>query len=64
MEGVFTSLSIILYTYGAVPIVPSVEQSMTNKSKFGAALASAELMTMPMKLILSLQIFLLWIQHR
>jgi len=56
MEGVFISLSIILYSYGAVPIVPSVEQSMRNKSKFVTALASAELMTMPMNLMTSSQL--------
>ena len=33
-EGVITSLSIILYGYGAVPIVPYVEQSMKDKLKF------------------------------
>ena len=53
-EGVFTSLALILYGYEAIPILPSVEQSMKDKSKFGKALASAQTITMLFKLVLSL----------
>ena len=54
LEGVFTSLSIILHSYGAVPIVPSVEQSLRDGTKFGKVLASAQFITMLFKIILSL----------
>ena len=53
-EGVFTSLALILYGYDAILILPCVEQSMKDKSKFGKALASAETVTMLFKLVLSL----------
>lgn len=53
-EGVFTSLALILYGYDGILILPSVEQSMKDKTKFGTALASAETVTMLFKLVLSL----------
>ena len=53
-EGGFTSLGLILYSYEVVPILPSVEQIMKDKSKFGKALASAQTVTMLFKLVLSL----------
>ena len=55
--GVFTSLALILYGYGAIPILPPVEQSMKDKTKFGKALAWAETVTMLFKLVLSLSGF-------
>ncbi|KAL9982277.1 hypothetical protein ACROYT_G004303 [Oculina patagonica] len=42
-EGVVKSLSIILYSYATYIIIPSIENSMAEKAKFGKALALAYL---------------------
>ena len=49
-EGVMMSLTIILYSYGATLIIPSVEGSMADKTKFSRALTLAYLVSIFMKL--------------
>ena len=49
-EGVVTSLSILLYSYYAQPIIPYVEGSMAEKGKFGRALTLAYVVSASMKL--------------
>ena len=48
-EGVVTSLSILLYSYSAYVIIPSVEGSMADKAKFDRALALAYAVSTSMK---------------
>lgn len=43
------SLSIILYSYGAHFLLPSVENSMAEKERFGTALALAYLVSLLLK---------------
>ena len=48
----------LIYSYGAVPILPSVEKSMREKQKFSMALALAYAMAMLIKIIFSVFAFL------
>ena len=57
-EGVVLSLSIILYSYDAYPIIPSVEESMADKTKFSRALTLAYLVSMLVKLSFAVFAFL------
>jgi len=52
-EGFLISLGIIMFSYGSAPIVPSVEESMADKSKFGRALALAYIAAVVFKLTFS-----------
>ena len=58
IEGTLMSLSVIVYSYGAYPIIPSVEGSMAKKEMFGPALALAFFASVSMKLFFSLFAFL------
>ena len=49
-ERTLVSLSVIMYSYGAFLIIPSVEGSMTEKEKFGRALALAYIISIIIKL--------------
>ena len=57
-EGVVTSLSILLYSYYAHPIIPSVEGSMADKAKFGTALTLAYVVSTSMKVSFAVFAFL------
>ena len=57
-EGVVTSLSIILFSYSGHLIIPSVEGSMTDKTKFGKALSLAFVLCTLMKLSFAVFAFL------
>jgi len=57
-EGVVTSLSIILFSYSGQLIIPSVEGSMTDKTKFGKALTLAFVVCTLMKLSFAVFAFL------
>ncbi|KAL9976034.1 hypothetical protein ACROYT_G013265 [Oculina patagonica] len=57
-EGAFVSLSIILYSYASLPILPHVEVSMAKKTKFNTALALAHVINALLKLSFSLFGFL------
>lgn len=57
-EGFLISLGIIMFSYGSAPIVPSVEGSMADKSKFGRALALAYITAVIFKLTFSIFGFL------
>ncbi|XP_078352805.1 vesicular inhibitory amino acid transporter-like [Oculina patagonica] len=57
-EGVIMSLSIILYSYGAYVLIPTIEKSMADKAKFGKALALAYLVSVFLKLSFSVCAFL------
>ena len=57
-EGVVTSLSIILFSYSGHLIIPSVEGSMTDKTKFGKALSLAFVVCALMKLSFAVFAFL------
>ncbi|XP_078357555.1 vesicular inhibitory amino acid transporter-like [Oculina patagonica] len=57
-EGVVKSLSIILYSYATYIIIPSIENSMAEKAKFGKALALAYLVSVLLKLSFSMCAFL------
>lgn len=57
-EGVVMSLSIIIYSYGAYLIIPSLEGSMADKTKFSRALMLAYLVSMVLKLAFSVFGFL------
>ena len=57
-KGVGTSLSILLYSYAAYPLIPSIEGSMSNKAKFGNALALAYVFSMSIKLSFAVFAFL------
>lgn len=57
-EGVVTSLSILLYSYSAHLIIPSVEGSMADKTKFGKALTLAYVVSTSMKLSFAVFAFL------
>ena len=57
-EGVVTSLSILLYSYYANPIIPSVEESMADKEKFSRALSLAYVVSMLMKVSFAVFAFL------
>ena len=57
-EGTLVSLSVIMYSYGAFLIIPSVEGSMTEKEKFGRALALAYIISIIIKLSFSVLAFL------
>lgn len=57
-KGVVTSLSIVLYSYTAHPIIPFVEGSMCNKAKFGNALALAYVFSTSIKLSFAVFAFL------
>ena len=52
-DGFLISLGIIMFSYGSAPIVPSVEESMADKSKFGRALALAYIAAVVFKLSFS-----------
>ena len=52
-DGFLISLGIIMFSYGSAPIVPSVEESMADKSKFGRALALAYIAAVLFKLTFS-----------
>lgn len=47
-----------MFSYGSAPIVPSVEESMADKSKFGRALAFAYIVAVVFKLPFSIFGFL------
>ena len=57
-EGVVTSLSILLYSYSAYVIIPSVEGSMADKAKFGRALSLAYVVSSSMKVSFAVFAFL------
>ena len=57
-EGVSIGLPILTYGYGAIPILPSVEESMREKHKFTLALSLAYAITMVMKVVFSVFAFL------
>lgn len=57
-EGFLISLGIIMFSYGSAPIVPSVEGSMADKSKFGRALGLAYVAAVVFKLTFSIFGFL------
>lgn len=57
-EGFLISLGIIMFSYGSAPIVPSVEESMADRSKFGRALALAYIAAVLFKLTFSIFGFL------
>ena len=57
-EGFLISLGIIMFSYGSAPIVPSVEGSMADKSKFGRALALAYIAAVIFKFTFSIFGFL------
>lgn len=57
-QGFLISLGIIMFSYGSAPIVPSVEKSMTDKSKFGRALGLAYVAAVFFKLSFSIFGFL------
>ena len=57
-EGTVISLSVILYSYEAIFIVPCVEESMAEKAKFSSALSLAYIVSMFIKLSFSLCAFL------
>ena len=57
-DGFLISLGIIMFSYGSAPIVPSVEESMADKSKFGRALALAYIAAVVFKLTFSIFGFL------
>ena len=64
-EGVSIGLSILIYGYGALPILPSVEESMREKHKFTLALALAYALTMVIKVVFfCLCVPFLWIRHK
>lgn len=50
LKGFLISLGIIMFSYGSAPIVPSVEESMADRSKFGRALALAYIAAVLFKL--------------
>ena len=56
-EGVSIGLPILIYGYGALPILPSVEESMHEKHKFALALALAYAITTVIKVIFSVFAF-------
>ena len=57
-EGVSIGLPILMYGYGALPILPSVEESMREKHKFTLALAVAYVVNIAMKIVFSVFAFL------
>ena len=57
-EGVSIGLPILIYGYGALPILPSVEKSMREKHRFTLALALAYVVNMLMKIVFSVFAFL------
>ena len=57
-QGFLISLGIIMFSYGSAPIVPSVEESMVDRSKFGRALALAYIAAVVFKLTFSIFGFL------
>ena len=57
-EGVVTSLSILLYSYSAYTIIPSVEGSMADKAKFSRALSLAYVVSTSMKVSFAVFAFL------
>ena len=57
-EGVLTSLAILLYSYSAYTIIPSVEGSMANKAKFSRALSLAYVVSTSMKVSFAVFAFL------
>ena len=57
-DGVVASLSILLYSYYANPIILSVEESMADKAKFGRALSLAYVISMSMKVSFAVFAFL------
>ena len=57
-ESVSIALPIIIYSYGAFPILPLVEESMREKHKFTIAFALAYLVNVLIKLTFSLFSFL------
>ena len=57
-EGVLTSLSILMYSYSAYTIIPSVEGSMADKAKFSRALSLAYVVSSSMKVSFAVFAFL------
>ena len=57
-EGVVSSLSVVLYSYSAYVIIPSVEGSMADKAKFGRALSLAYVVSTLMKVSFAVFAFL------
>ena len=57
-EGVVTSLSILLYSFTSYTIIPSVEESMADKAKFGRALTLAYVVSTSMKVAFAVFAFL------
>ena len=57
-EGVVTSLSILLYSFTSYTIIPSVEESMADKAKFGRALTLAYVVSTSMKVSFAVFAFL------
>ena len=57
-QGFLISLGIVMFSYGSAPIVPSVEESMADRSKFGRALALAYIAAVLFKLTFSIFGFL------
>ena len=57
-EGVSIGLPILIYGYGALPILPSVEESMREKHRFSLALALAYVVNILMKIVFSVFAFL------
>ena len=57
-EGVVTSLSIVVYSYAAHLILPSVEGSMADEEKFGRALTLAYVVSTSIKLSFAVFAFL------
>ena len=57
-QGFLISLGIVMFSYGSAPIMPSVEESMADRSKFGRALALAYIAAVLFKLTFSIFGFL------
>ena len=57
-EGVSIAVPILIYGYGAIPMLPSVEDSMREKHKFTWALALSYVITMLIKITFSVFAFL------
>ena len=57
-QGILISLGIVMFSYGSAPIMPSVEESMADRSKFGRALALAYIAAVLFKLTFSIFGFL------
>ena len=63
-KGVSIAVPILIYGYDAVPILPSVEDSMREKHKFPRALALAYIVNIMINFFFCVYIPYFWIQHR